>query len=63
VGVLKMPGQDRKLIALKQKHEVAYMIKIAREQLTKLNDGNKTSVIKLKRICKALIKSLGGKLK
>jgi len=58
-----MPGQDRKLIALKQKHEVAYMIKIAREQLTKLNDGNKTSVIKLKRICKALIKSLGGKLK
>lgn len=60
---------DSKRIALKQKHEVAYLKKIAREQLGIINDlrgkdlklrhiSIGVNLIKLERICKALLKCL-----
>lgn len=66
--------QDRKRIALTQPHEVAYLKRICKEQLSKLKEqeGNKLwgqdtikvdycSKAKLMRICKALIKCLEAK--
>ena len=48
--------EDRSRIALTQKHEVAYLRKIAKEQKEALRTGEKISLKKLKRICRAVIK-------
>ena len=64
VDDLKKKKQDGKRIALGQKHEVAYLKKIANEQLAHLKSPcgtGRCSVKKLQRICKALIKSLNKK--
>jgi len=47
---------DMSRIALKQKHEVQYLRKIAKEQKEALQTGEKISIKKLKRICRAVIK-------
>ena len=62
---LKKTKRDRKRISLTQKHEVAYMKKIAKEQIVELKNlkvsrgsKEKFSKTKLIRICKALLKAL-----
>ena len=61
----KKKKADSKRIALTQKHEVAYMKKIAKEQMAELdamikNKKQKENLSwkKLRRICKALLKCL-----
>jgi hypothetical protein len=61
---LKKKKLDRKRISLKQRHERAYLKRIAKEQLEQLKlmkrdeFVDKFSEVKLIRICKALLKVL-----